>query len=141
MLTTTTSGTISNLRPDRVLGTIGRIGPRYAFLVILYAVAFSLYFLGVVLTPLSVLSILYPLPWYFHLPTAWGCLILGILLMHWFSWLLGVEYRTGHLNFPWVFQQMPRLIPGVNVPRHVSKPLVPGSSIHQVIHHTPKPLE
>jgi hypothetical protein len=61
--------------------------------------------------------------------------------MHWFSWLLGVEYRTGHMSFPWAFQQMPRLIPGVNAPRHVSKPLVPGSPIHQVIHHTPKPLE
>jgi hypothetical protein len=143
VLTTTTSGSISNLRPDRVLGTVAAIGPRYAFFVILYAVAFFTYVFGIAYTPVSVFNFIFggPAPWYFRGLASWSSLIVGIFLMHWFSWLLGVEYRTGHMSFPWAFQQMPRLIPGVNAPRHVSKPLVPGSPIHQVIHHTPKPLE
>jgi hypothetical protein len=120
LLITTTSGSISNLRPDRVLGTIGKIGARYAFFVVLYAVAFPVYVLGILLTPGHFVSILHAKSfgaWFTGGLIAWGTLAAGIFLMHWFAWLLGMEYRTGHMGFPWVYQKFERYIPGVTGPR------------------------
>ena len=120
VLITTTSGSISNLRPDRVLGTIGKIGARYAFFVLLYAVGFAIYVVGIVLTPSHFVSIIHAKSfssWFDYGLISWGTLIVGIFLMHWFAWLIGMEYRTGHMGFPWVFQQFERYIPGVTGPR------------------------
>jgi hypothetical protein len=120
VLISTTSGSISNLRPDRVLGTIGKIGARYAFFVMLYTVAITIYFIGMLLTPVHSLSVFHAKSfgsWFVYGLIAWGTLIVGIFLMHWFAWLLGMEYRTGHMGFPWVYQKFERYIPGVTGPR------------------------
>ena len=120
VLTTVTSGSFSNLRPDRVLGTIGRIGAKYAFFVVLYFVAITIYMVGFVATPIHVAEIIGKTPFLVWLREGfiwWGLLALGIVLMHWFAWLMGMAYRTGHMEFPWVFQQMVRDIPGVTGPR------------------------
>jgi len=125
VLISTTSGSISNLRPDRVLGTIGKIGARYAFFVILYTVAFTIYTVGLVLTPFHSLSIFHAKSfssWFVYGLIAWGTLMMGIFLMHWFAWLLGMEYRTGHMGFPWVYQKFERYIPGVTGPRWSKHP-------------------
>jgi hypothetical protein len=53
VLTTITSGSLLNLRPDRILSVIAQIGPRYALLVILYAVALVFYILGMFDVPIE----------------------------------------------------------------------------------------
>jgi hypothetical protein len=134
VLTTVTSGSLLNLRPDRVLGTIAEIGPRYAYLVLLYTVAFLIYIFGVVTTLWHALSVLTfvtsrhaiassaPKSWFDTLGAAYEMLIVGIFLMHYFAWLLGLAYRAGHTKFPWVYHQRQRILPGINAPRY-SKPV------------------
>jgi hypothetical protein len=120
VLITTTSGSLSNLHPVRVLGTIGKIGARYAFFVMLYMAAITVYFFGLLLTPDQLLSVFHVKSfgaWFVTGLIAWGTLAAGIYLMHWFAWLLGMEYRTGHMGFPWVYQKFERYIPGVTGPR------------------------
>lgn len=121
VLTTTTSGSLENLRPDRVFKVIARIGPRYALLVLLYAVAITVYSLGFVTTPIHALlwaSLVKSTPWYFTAAGAYGFLIAGIFLMHYFAWLVGLTYRTLHHKFPWAYHQHVKLIPGVTGPRY-----------------------
>jgi hypothetical protein len=140
-LITITSGSLANLRPDRILGTIAQIGPRYAFLVVLYPVAFGIYICGVGSTLSHAMSVyafirspvaLAPSPpeaWFYSLAGAYEMLIIGIFLMHYFAWLLGLAYRVGHGKFPWVYQRRQRVLPGINAPRY-SKPV-----------HSPPPIQ
>jgi hypothetical protein len=119
-LITLTSGSLSNLHPMRIIGTIGKIGSRYAFLVIVYAIAFGVYMLGIFATCFHALNLIFGLGnvWISHFFPAYGFLFAGIILMHYFAWLLGMEYRIGHRKFPWVYLQFDRVIPGVNAPRY-----------------------
>lgn len=108
VLTTTTSGTLLNLRPARLLGTIREIGWSYAGLVFLWVAAFAVHTAAVIglavflrhlgsmgatigrlLTP----ALSYPL------------LFAGIYLVHLFGWYLGLVYRTHFDRFPWVLQK------------------------------------
>jgi hypothetical protein len=125
VLTTTTSGSITNLRPDRVMAVIARIGPRYALLVILYAVALIFYSLGMLTVPIQ--AILFAAMQkhatnIFSGPFPIALLIIGIYLMHYFAWLLGLYYRKLHRKFTWVYHQRERLLPGVTSPRY-TKPV------------------
>jgi hypothetical protein len=133
VLTTITSGSLLNLRPDRLLGTIAEIGPRYAYLVLLYPVAMGIYYLGIYTTFWHAMSVYFfmtsrtalhsaaPKSWFDSLGAAYEMLIVGIFLMHYFAWLVGLAYRAGHEKFPWVYRQRQRLLPGINAPRY-SKP-------------------
>jgi hypothetical protein len=141
VLTTVTSGSVLNLRPDRLLGTIAQIGPRYAYMVLLYAVAITVYFFGIFNSLWHVLSVYAfmvsrtaihatpPKSWFDTLGAAYEMLIVGIFLMHYFAWLLGLAYRAGHDKFPWVYHERQRLLPGINAPRH-SKPVHSPPPIH-----------
>lgn len=110
LLTTTTSGSIVNLRPDRVLGTIRVIGGVYPVLVTLFVVGVLPYvtaFVGLNMAIVDFFSWQFmrmPLPffakWHFCLPILFG----GIFLTHWFCWTLGQTYRVYHRSFPWAFQ-------------------------------------
>jgi hypothetical protein len=128
VLTTTTSGTMSNLRPDRVLGTIARIGARYVLLVIIYAVAITLYYFGMKTTVDNFGTLFFYGPskaWFFDGLMAYGILVTAIFLMHYFAWILGLCYRAKHYEFPWVFQHHVRTIPGVTAPRYAGAPRPP----------------
>jgi hypothetical protein len=125
VLTTTTSGSFANLHPRRVLSVISAIGPRYAFLVMLHAVAFVFYLVGVVIPPLQLVLFITNSRIHFPdyaAPGACGLLVVAIFLMHYFSWLLGLEYRRLNQKFHWVFHQQTRIIPGVNAARY-SRPV------------------
>jgi hypothetical protein len=134
VLTTITSGSLLNLRPDRLLGTIAQIGPRYAYLVLLYPVAMGIYYLGIYTTFWHAMSVYFfvtsrtalhsvaPKSWFDSLGAAYEMLIVGIFLMHYFAWLVGLAYRAGHEKFPWVYRQRQRMLPGINAPRY-SKPV------------------
>ena len=106
-LITSTSGTISNLRPDRIIGTAAASGGAYNLAVLLWAPAGFLY------NRIIWIMIGAGLPTWGKMP-AWvqdwrglaaiGVLFLSLFLMHFFSWTLGLIYRERHANFPWVFQ-------------------------------------
>jgi len=124
VLTTTTSGAYANLRPDRIMAVIGKIGPRYALLVVIYVIACALYLTGLVAVPAIALAFAFSTQVHnfgYIEPSAIGILIVGIFLMHYFAWRLGICYRRLHQKFPWVYHQIDRVLPGVNAPRY-SKP-------------------
>jgi hypothetical protein len=99
-LTLTTSGTLFNLRPDRIWGVIRQSGIDY--LVVLG--------LAVLAAAAHVITIFYPmrLPHYLLIfPMIFACTYLA----HLFCWKLGELHRKHHERFPWVLQ------------RHTPKPL------------------
>jgi hypothetical protein len=108
LLTTTTSGTYVNLRPDRVLGVIGAIGIRYVLVVLLWCAAAGIYYVGMMGSILWAMSIVaFFVPQRPPMPIGWGLglLAIGLYLLHMFSWVLGMLYRSCHANFPWAFQR------------------------------------
>lgn len=109
LLTATTSGTILNLRPDRVLGVVRRIGVAYPFAVLSFAGAAVTYALGLMWLHAGTVA---------TFSRGWGAgqslvligsglpvLFAGVYLMHYFCWLLGSFYRKHHDQFPWVLQR------------------------------------
>ena len=100
-LTTSTSGTILNLAPDRVLRVITAIGLKYPIAIFVWALAMvaglsgllaSFVDLGTMLTTGGVPRIfgIIRIPF---IP-AYGLMMLGIVLMHGFCWYLGLQYRA-----------------------------------------------
>jgi hypothetical protein len=125
VLTTTTSGSFADLSPYRVVSVIGKIGPQYALLVILYVVASSFYVVGLLGVPtIAYLFAFTRQKGSFGIiePIAIGILVVGIFLMHYFAWKLGLCYRRYHRKFPWAYHQEERILPGINAPRH-ARPL------------------
>ncbi|HEY1923590.1 MAG TPA: hypothetical protein VGG44_12630 [Tepidisphaeraceae bacterium] len=121
VLISATSGSLTNLRPDRVLGTIFQIGPKYVFFVVLYIVAMVPYLLGfaAAASQFATLFIRGPsVQWFLAGLLDYSILSIGIFLMHYFAWLLGLSYRSDHDSFPWVLQHHVRAIPGVTAPRY-----------------------
>jgi len=108
LLIANTSGTYVNLRPDRIMGTIGAIGMRYVLVVLLWGVSAWLLVHGtlrgivwaaslVALDPPTV-----PPP---NIGISTAEIAIGMYLIHMFSWILGGLYRSCHKDFPWVFQR------------------------------------
>jgi hypothetical protein len=124
-LITTTSGSIHNLRPDRVWRTIGVIGVKYLFLLLMGIIAISVYSFGILTTAvhslifleLSRQSVMVRFAFIGYL-----FLLAGIVLMHYWSWMLGLIYRQKQPLFPWVFQQHTREANRYLGPRSKSKP-------------------
>lgn len=110
LLTSTTSGHVFNLRPDRVLGVIRRIGPTYIFTVGFWIVSAGLYLLGVGAT-MGTVGMLFstsPPTWAeiaFSPFVTYPVLCVAIYLMHAFCWHLGLLYRAHHVGFPWMMQR------------------------------------
>ena len=109
LLTTNTSGSAFNLRPDRLLHVVRICGWHYIVVTLLWAIAWPVYFHGwfgfcammIDTFSLSLHRIDWPGGWLLVLPS----LVIGIYLMHWFCWYLGLLYRAHHQQFPWVFQR------------------------------------
>jgi hypothetical protein len=112
LLTTSTSGTLNNLRPDRVMGVMKASGLSYVIAVLLwlatlggyiFALTGSIFFLvgmgsladpdGLVAKLMSRGAFVYPV------------MFLAVLLAHWFCWHMGLIYRYHHDRFPWVLQR------------------------------------
>jgi len=108
MLTLQTSGTIWNLRPDRVLGVISACGPGYLLAVVTWVIATTTYLWGWTGTALALGSLMFSLntpqwltSWAFVLPA----LLVGIFSMHYYCLCLGLIYRAHHAQFPWILQR------------------------------------
>lgn len=108
LLTTNTSGSTFNLRPDRLLHVIRICGWHYIVITVLWAIAWPVYFIGWMGFTASMLDT-FSLTLHRLLPdgsflVTVPALLLGIYLMHWFCWYLGLLYRAHHKEFPWILQ-------------------------------------
>ncbi len=99
-----TSGMLSDLRPDRLFGTLACCGWRYGMAVVLWAVSAATYGWGLVRTARMGLAqgflgakLVGPYSALIDLTA----LCIGILLMHVFALFLGHLYRRFHADFPW----------------------------------------
>lgn len=108
LLTLTTSGTSLNLRPDRLMGVIVACGSSYFFAVAMWIVAAGTYLWGWAGTRLALMMLIhaFPIP---PLLTNWpvvlSMLAVGIFLMHYFCFCMGLLYRAHYDRFPWVLQR------------------------------------
>lgn len=107
-LAATSSGTLLNLRPDRLLGTIRQCGAGYVVPMCLLFVGPIVYFFGVFGFGASVFALfvrnMLSQP---GLVASAGflALVMGIFITHWGCWALGVLYRGNHEAFPWILQR------------------------------------
>lgn len=108
-LTVSTSGTLNNMRSDRVFAVVAAAPVRYLGLVVLSTVTMVVYMVGMLATVLHALRV-FPLfgpgprplfPWYI----SYALLLVGVYLMHLFCWELGLFYRKHHERFGWVLQR------------------------------------
>lgn len=115
LLTMTTSGTIMNMRPDRVFGVIRIIGASYILLFSVMFAALVTYGIGLQRFQFDSLLLFVPasaatrfrstVPWWFEPWITYPALLAGIYLMHFFCWSLGAMYRLKHERFPWILQR------------------------------------
>lgn len=108
LLTTTTSGSLLNLRPDRLLETARIIGKFYFWLVGVLLLTEACYSTGLLTTAINtfiLISRARTKSWLAFGPLAYSALCAGIYLMHYFCWELGLVYRRDHHRFPWVLQR------------------------------------
>jgi hypothetical protein len=107
LLTSVTSGTYLNLRPDRVIDIIRICGWKYVLAVVIFAAICVVYPLGQAAIFDRAISIFSPSgsgkPYLWF--GAYGLLVAGVVMMHYFCWLLGLLYRGHHDEFPWLFQR------------------------------------
>lgn len=103
------SGTILNLRPDRVMGVISECGAGYLLAVVMWVLAAVTYLWGMVGSAMAMVASMggsTPLPnWMISWAVVLPMLAVGIFLMHYFCVCLGLMYRVHHQAFPWVFQR------------------------------------
>jgi hypothetical protein len=108
LLTLQTSGTSFNLRPDRVLKVINACGASYFINVVLWVAAVVIYTWGWLGTSLAIVKTYGQYAKLPNLLTSWSItmpmLVLGMFLMHYFCWCVGLLYRVYYAKFPWVFQ-------------------------------------
>ncbi|MBC8107070.1 MAG: hypothetical protein H7Z14_10810 [Anaerolineae bacterium] len=115
LLTMATSGTILNMRPDRLMGVIRIIGPSYILLFSLMFTALAAYTIGLWRFHADAILLFVwastanqfraTLPWWFQPWLTYPALLAGVYLMHYFCWSLGAVYRLRHEQFPWVLQR------------------------------------
>ena len=108
MLTTNTSGTIVNLRPDRFIGMVRTCGASYALAILTGVLATVTYGFGFVAADLAFVRLLSggragAPNWV--LVAGYPMLAIGIYCAHLFCWHLGLIYRQYHAKFPWAFQR------------------------------------
>lgn len=111
LLTLVTSGTVVNLRPDRVLAVIRTIGTRYTISLFCFLLTAAGYWIVLQGTVLFVYRLMSRSPsaaplvnFVSHPAFLYPALMLVLLVAHYFCWHLGLLYRRFHDHFPWVMQ-------------------------------------
>lgn len=109
LLTLTTSGSQLNLRPDRLIGVMIQCGMRYVWAVWMFPVIALIYMTGALGGHAVILRNAVAKPdaktWLTTPAIVYPMLAIGVYLMHYFCWYLGLMYRDFHDRFPWVLQQ------------------------------------
>jgi hypothetical protein len=108
LITLITSGSVINLRPDRVLGVIQAAGRYYVLLALSWIVSLGTYMAGIL--AFNFVTTVGMLQWSGRVPKRYWALSIfllmaGIYLIHAFCWQLGLLYREKHTQFPWAFQR------------------------------------
>ena len=101
-LTICTSGTLLNMRPDRVVGLMLQMGLRYMLFVLQWLLASTIYMLGTLMMVASFVGIVDA--WYAKPYASFSMLVAGIYLTFAFCWHLGLHYRQHWQSYPWVMQ-------------------------------------
>src|SRR5205814_1149982 len=116
-LTTTTSGSLINLSPDRVLRVMSEIGiGAYTLCAGLWFVSLVSYTAGIYASFLTIYKMFFmpgTLPSWMNVPiwVGYPMLVLGMFVMHGFCWYLALQYRRHHEAFGWAFQKHIRTLP------------------------------
>jgi hypothetical protein len=121
ILTSVTSGTYQNLRPDRVAGVISICGARYFLPCLTFTAAMALYGFGFQTLDLGSATLMHLKGFSVGLTemaSGYAVLAAAIYLTHAVCWQLGLIYRTYHDRFPWTMQ------------RHISVRKVQGARPH-----------
>lgn len=118
-LTVCTSGTMANLRPDRLIKFMYHAGWRCVGYVLLWAVTGAIYSAGVVGTLLHSVALFTSgsVPIFLRSLIVYPLLLAGIYLAHGFCWVLGSYYRQEWRNFPWVAQYHERKVVTLHRPK------------------------
>jgi hypothetical protein len=106
LLTTVTGTTILNLRPDRVVAVIQLAGIQYFASVILFLLAAipTGYYLGNELLFPGKLTA--PFCRVIERPSLMlAIMAMTVYFLHFFVWHLGLLYRAGHTDYPWLAQR------------------------------------
>jgi hypothetical protein len=113
LLTTTTSGTFSNLEPARIISVIRGCRGNYITAVLICFVALAVYAAGMITVTGAILALF--LTKYVAVPMMVGgfvatpLLLAGVYLAHFACWYLGKLYRAHHGRFNWLMQRHVRV--------------------------------
>ncbi len=108
LLTLCTSGTVENMRPDRVMKVIGACGLSYFASLLAWLIGISIYLFGIYTYNFTFFKLFYKTQKtsiIFTNSISLPALFLGIIAMHYFGWTVGLLYRNHHAQFPWVLQR------------------------------------
>ncbi len=108
-LTTVCSGSVLNLRPDRVIRVIKACGGAYVLLIggwLLGSVAYVGTFAAINLSVLHFFDLdrKYFYDWYLNPAITFPALLLAVIFMHAVAWYLGLQYRYHAGEFDWALQ-------------------------------------
>lgn len=107
LLTATTSGSLVNLRIDRVVRVIGTCGGHYLVVLAAFTIAGGIYLTAITALTLSTAALFIsktlaaPL---IGVSVSSIGIIVGVFLMHFACWHLGRLYRLHYDRFPWTLQ-------------------------------------
>lgn len=136
-LTTNTSGSLLNLRPDRLFGVMYVCGIEYLAVLLNFIVGGSLWICSAAALNLLFAGLIdsaIDLPRWINWPTTLGSLAVATYLMHLFACHLGLLYRKHHTAFPWMYQRHTRTRKkqalGFPVAKPARKPFAPPPTRH-----------
>jgi hypothetical protein len=109
LLTITCSGSILNLRPDRVIRVIKACGPAYILLIAGWLIGSVAYLGTFAAANLSMLHLFdldkkFFYDWYLNPVLAFPAMLLAVIFMHALAWYLGLQYRQHAGEFDWALQ-------------------------------------
>lgn len=109
LLTTTTSGSLLNLRPDRLIGVMRTCGLHYGMALLTFVVTAVLYSVAMVAADNAFIRVTggttAQLPWWQDWWVGYPLLSIAIYCAHFFCWFMAVMYRAHHQQFPWILQR------------------------------------
>jgi hypothetical protein len=109
VLTAVTSGSMVNLRPDRIAGVALKCGPEYILAVLAWILGGATWLAGTLALSALALSAVSPstlgVPPVVNMANSYAIIILAIFVLHFLGWHLGTLYRRHHEEFPWLYQR------------------------------------
>jgi hypothetical protein len=107
LMTSATSGSILNLRPDRLFSVAKADVASYLGLIFVGSMSFFIFFIGLIGSSVWLISLMGTsvAPLWARPFVSYPVLCLGIYFLHLFGWQSGLYYRGYHEAFNWLFQR------------------------------------